>query len=314
MTTRSFRAATAALVAFVLIASACGDDTDVETGVSPTTTASSAAEPTSTDPETTDETSAFAGSYTISDATYGTETTVTVEGGLRTIVSNGLPNHETGEFPGAGNPNAISAQDYSYTLPTSPNVATVSSYNVPQAFGIATNGVVLDPFAAEWYQNDANSGWQLAALANGLGIDDNNAHVQPTGAYHYHATPTPLVTTTSAPVLLGWAGDGFPIYSAYGYADADDVSSGVVELNPSYQLKAGDRPDGPGGTYDGTYIEDYEYVAGSGDLDECNGRTGVTAEYPEGTYYYVATNAWPYLGRCFVGDIADSFVKGPGGR
>lgn len=62
-------------------------------------------------------------------------------------------------------------------------------------------------------------------------------------------------------------------------------------------------------------VEDYQYQAGSGDLDECNGRSGVTPEFPDGTYYYVASLEWPFLGRCFVGQIADSFLlSGPPGR
>ena len=36
-------------------------------------------------------------------------------------------------------------------------------------------------------------------------------------------------------------------------------------------------------------IDDWNYVGGMGDLDECNGRWGPTPEYPEGTYYYVST-------------------------
>ena len=39
----------------------------------------------------------------------------------------------------------------------------------------------------------------------------------------------------------------------------------------------------------GAYIEDHEYVEGSGHLDEFNGRFAVTPEYPEGTYAYYAT-------------------------
>ena len=33
----------------------------------------------------------------------------------------------------------------------------------------------------------------------------------------------------------------------------------------------------------GDYIEDYQYVAGSGDLDQYNGRFVVTPDYPQGT-------------------------------
>ena len=36
----------------------------------------------------------------------------------------------------------------------------------------------------------------------------------------------------------------------------------------------------------GCFEEDYEYVANSGDLDEHNGRTCVTPDYPNGTYAY----------------------------
>jgi hypothetical protein len=294
------------LTTALLLAACSGDDSgETTTTIAATTT---------TVPPSDGSASPFAGSYVVMNETYGTEVVVTVDGGVRTIEANGLPDHDTGEFPNSGNPNAISAQSHSYSFSTNPDVAAAPTfYNIPQPFGIAVNGVVLDPFAAEWFENDRNSGWQLAALANPLGFDDNNAHVQPTGAYHYHGAPTALLTTTELPELIGFAGDGFPIYGPYGYEDPA-AASAVRALASSYQLKSGTRPGGPGGEYDGIYVEDYEYVAGSGDLDECNGRTGVTPEYPGGTYYYVATLDWPFLGRCFVGDIADSFeLRGPPG-
>jgi hypothetical protein len=120
-----------------------------------------------------------------------------------------------------------------------------------------------------------------------------------------------LLTTTVQPELIGFAGDGFPIYGPYGYADATDPASEVVELRSSYQLKSGERSGGPGGTYDGKYVEDYEYVEDSGHLDECNARTGVTPEYPDGTYHYVASLTWPFFGRCFAGPIDESFALLP---
>ena len=111
--------------------------------------------------------------------------------------------------------------------------------------------------------------------------------------------------------LIGFAADGFPIYALYGYKDANDPSSEVVELRSSYRLRQGTRPSGPGGKYDGTYVQDYEYVAGLGDLDQANGRYGVTAEFPAGTYYYVITEDYPYIPRMFVGTPDASFRKGP---
>lgn len=55
-------------------------------------------------------------------------------------------------------------------------------------------------------------------------------------------------------------------------------------MRSSYRLKEGRRPrqDGPGGRFDGTYTPDFKYVAGTGDLDEANGRTGVTPEHSDG--------------------------------
>ena len=130
-----------------------------------------------------------------------------------------------------------------------------------------------------------------------LGIDENHAHVQPTGAYHYHGLPTGLISrlrTEKGPagkdmLLIGYAADGFPIYAESGYTKADDASSPMKKLKPGYRLKKGNRPkgdNGPGGKYDGTFTQDYEFTKGGGDLDECNGRTGVTPEFPDGTYYY----------------------------
>ena len=116
--------------------------------------------------------------------------------------------------------------------------------------------------------------------------------------------------------ILGWAFDGYPIYGPYGYAKLDG-NGDVVRLASSYQLKQGTRPSGPGGAYDGSYIEDYEYVAGSGSLDEHNGRFAITPEYPEGTYYYVVTidangdAAYPYtIGPTFYGVVVAANLTG----
>ena len=66
------------------------------------------------------------------------------------------------------------------------------------------------------------------------------------------------------------------------------------------------------GSYDGTYYEDYEYIPLQSELDECGGRYGITPEYPNGTYYYVLTDNWPYIPRCFKGKFPDnSFRIGP---
>ncbi|MBL0185636.1 MAG: YHYH protein [Candidatus Obscuribacter sp.] len=50
-----------------------------------------------------------------------------------------------------------------------------------------------------------------------------------------------------------------------------------------------------------------------GDLDQCNGRTGVTPEYPQGTYYYVITETYPFIPRCYHGTPDPSFERRPPG-
>jgi hypothetical protein len=105
------------------------------------------------------------------------------------------------------------------------------------------------------------------------------------------------------PTLMAWAADGFPIYARHGYLDPMDASSGTVVIETSYQLKDTPDADRPAvALFEmGTFTQDYEYVEGLGDLDECNGRTGVTPEFPEGIYHYYATDGFPFLQRCVKG-------------
>ena len=243
------------------------------------------------------------------------EVTITIEGDARLIRANGIPDHPTGAFPGRGNPNRISAQRHSFRVTTKPERAAQPTAVNMSLFGVAVNGVVFDAAAAEWWRDDRASGWQYEALGGGrnLGIDAQHAHVQPTGTYHYHGVPLALVERLTGGAekmtLVGWAADGFSIYGPWVPTDANDPNSKMKRATTSYRLKSGTRPDGPGGAHDGTYVRDWEFVAGSGDLDECNGRTGATPEYPNGTYYYVLTEEFPFIPRMWRGTPDSSFVR-----
>jgi hypothetical protein len=141
-----------------------------------------------------------------------------------------------------------------------------------------------------------------------FGTDSNNAHVQPGGVYHYHGVPEGLVTKLNkgtAMSLIGWAADGFPIYARYGYTTATDANSAIKVLSSSYRLKTLPDANRPATSMYpmGAFTQDYEYVAGLGDLDECNGRTGVTPEFPNGIYHYFATDTFPHLQRCVKGSL-----------
>ncbi|WP_407556821.1 YHYH protein [Winogradskyella sp. 4-2091] len=262
----------------------------------------------------------------------------TISGANRIISSNSIPEHMVGRFGmGAGslNPNAISEQNETYTITLNPSAAnsftgllstTGNGPNVgPQySFGVLLNGVELDPVAAEPFPHEGamsanvNWEWNLEALNVNLGLDCNSAHVQPTGKYHYHGSPIlfldALNVPTDAMTLIGYAADGFPIYYKYAYSNASDSNSSVISMASSYQLKSGSRGgDGitvPCGDYDGVYSNDYEYISGLGTLDEANGRTGITPEYPSGTYYYVLTDEFPSIPRYFRGTPSNDFKIG----
>lgn len=247
---------------------------------------------------------------------------ISLRDGRRLIESNGYPDHTPGQFPRRGNPNTLTEQKYSFRVPEHPVVAAQPTPSGHNWFGVALNGVPFEPNTAEYWHNDRSSGWNNEALSGNinLGLDEHNAHVQPNGAYHYHALPKGLVARLGGDgqrmLLVGYAADGFPIYTAYGYTDPKSSSSPLKKMKSSYRLKPGTRPSGPGGKYDGTYSEDYEYVKGSGDLDDCNGRFGITPEYPEGIYHYYITEQFPYLSRQYRGTPDSSFNKGgpgPGG-
>ena len=255
----------------------------------------------------------------------------------RILSGNGIPNHEVGTFPNSNNPNTISEQNVNATFTLCPTL--VSQTGEPAggpagAIAYAINSVKFDPATAGRCNDDGEcslaqgqGNWNIEALGHetfDFGDDMNHAHVQPTGEYHYHGMPELLIDflgDNQGMTLVGWASDGFPVYARYGYTDPNDSTSELISLQPSWRLK--ETPDegrpstltsligGPGqGSTNpnitipmGAFTQDFEYEEGLGDLDECNGRIGVTPEFPEGIYYYVVTDDFPYFTRCLKGDF-----------
>ncbi len=256
-----------------------------------------------------------------SQASYKNEVSIEVRDGFRYITANGIPDHVTGQFPNRGNPNSISPQRYAFRVPVKPEPDENGGTDTGQNFGIAVNGVTFDPTTAEFW--NGNRQWRYEAMTGfmgargGLGVDENLAHVQPTGAYHYHGLPMGLLKKLDwqhKMALVGWAADGYPVYGNYAYGSATDAKSPLKKLKSSYKLRSGERGDGPGGAMDGSFESDFEFVKGSGDLDPWNGRYGVTPEFPKGTYYYVLTDSYPFIPRKFRGKPDASFQRrGPGG-
>ena len=246
--------------------------------------------------------------------------------GFYTIKAMGIPNHATGIFPNENCPESILAQNSTFRMTSKPQAVSKPIALEGWLFGVCLNGVVLDPSGPFW-RGDAKTGWLFEVNSTTarqyLGLDQNNAHCQAGGEYHYHGLPVGLLNrilddrqargAQNGMILLGFAADGFPIYAPIGHSNAIDSTSSLKTLRSSYVLKSGARPStGPQGNHDGSFCMDYEYRAGSGDLDECNGRFGVTAEYPKGTYYYVLTYDYPFIPRFWKGKPDKSFAHGPG--
>ena len=167
--------------------------------------------------------------------------------------------------------------------------------------GVFVNGMpIYNQFEADSYQGQ------------------NLWHLDPIEAGRQGESPAGLIERLAASPgshspLIGYALDGYPIYGPWGFG----ADSQLHRMRSGYRLRhIAERtcwPDGTSltpGQYGppvnsqfplGTFVEDYEYVAGSGDLDQYNGRFAHTPEYPDGTYaYFLATGdaartAFPYL-------------------
>ena len=126
--------------------------------------------------------------------------------------------------------------------------------------------------------------------------------------------------------ILGFAFDGFPVYGPYGYSSANNTQSSITRMKSSYKLRniqnrttlsngtvlaASDYGPPVNSTYPlGSYVEDYEYSAGYGDLDSSNGRVCITPEYPNGIFAYFVTidsngtGEYPFIiGTYFYGNV-----------
>jgi hypothetical protein len=193
----------------------------------------------------------------------------------RVIEGNNLPvETPTGTFPISEddpafaidrNPNSIISQSIQFLLPMNPAAAVAPSCVSMGMIGIALNGVPIF--------NALDDGGR-DAVAHEV-QDLCSGHPQMEGQYHYHG-PSPCLPNQAAnETLIGYAIDGFGIYSLY---DAH-----------------------------GRELTD-------ADLDECHGRTSeVTWDGKRVTmYHYVLTREYPYTIGCFRG--TPIHVPNPAGR
>ncbi|MDN3675864.1 YHYH protein [Flavobacterium paronense] len=275
------------------------------------------------------------------------------------VTTNGIPAYITGPFLD-GNPSLATTRNNAiFKFPLSPtqNTGTATATSGGN-IGLFKNGVALFDYrdgVSYKFSTGANAGGPLGGAGDGIwnrdavvaervGFDCAKAHPA-MGNYHHHQNPSAfsldlqvistvcstypsdglyVINTTQHSPLLGFAYDGFPIYGAYGYANADGTG-GIVRMKSGYQLRnittrtvyadGTNVTDGPAVSTTfplGLYREDYEWIAHASDasyLDVHNGRFCVTPEYPSGIYCYFTTvdanhnSAYPYVvGPTFYGN------------
>ena len=209
----------------------------------------------------------------IAQASWFSNVKVSFSGDRVIIASDGLPNWMAEKYakPNAGvvvpsSPNDVSldlasnlvyAQKLNYTLTLNPTKAPSVTSTSLGAIGILANGaVIFNPYEGDG-KTVAVTGNVYLNDSSGVKwgfLDVCNGHPGMGGMYHYHAMPpcvTSVIDKTGGPShILGIAFDGFLIYGNR------DINGKLVS---------------------------------SSQLDQCNGITSPTPEYPAGVYHYVLT-------------------------
>lgn len=220
-------------------------------------------------------------------------------------------------------------RDLVFRIPRHPQPETGQHARVPSGInGVFVNGLpIYNQFETLSY-NGANL-WHYDPIAgNDNGTLTAAGHSRP--ELTHPAQPglleQLLADTGRHSPLIGFALDGYPVYGPWGFANSDG-SGGLRRMRSSYRprqiLRRQVLPDGTqlmpeqygpdvsAGDPLGRFAEDYQYLPGTGDLDECNGRFTTTPEFPNGTYAYFLTSdregrlEYPYLvGPRFFGKAA----------
>ncbi len=235
--------------------------------------------------------------------------TVSADDNFVTVQSAGLSMQSFGALESRPYDGAKGLRRFTYRIPRRPKPAVQPAPVPLEVIGTFINGVPLYNVAGALSYHDQNI-WHVDAVAKS-------------------STPVPgllrtiLERSQAHSPLIGFALDGYPIYGPYGWDDNRAVRS----FRSSYRLRnSGSRRRLPTGEEltpaqegppidaefpNGTFLEDYEYLKGHGDLDEHNGRFAKTPEFPKGTYaYFLAMRedgvmAYPYLiGPSYKGEFS----------
>lgn len=154
------------------------------------------------------------------------------------ITCTGIPSYAIGGW--GNNPNTATNQNFVFkiTRTPTPNLGTPTPTPLGHT-GIWSNGVSLFNAKDAMSYNNAGVWNQNAIVVEGPGFDSCLGHPAPNGEYHHHLNPRCLYndhdSTRHAP-LIGFAFDGYPIYGAYGYANANGTG-GIKSMKTSYRAR-----------------------------------------------------------------------------
>ena len=182
-------------------------------------------------------------------------------------------------------PNGLVAQQWSWAVPLNPAKAksVTSIKNMMGTLGFTVSGLPIygpteGPMPADSAYGDP--------VYNKL-VDVCGGHTGYMSDYHHHEITLAQQCNLSKQTILGYALDGFPIYTTLGCLDKKCSKTALMK---SGYTKTGDPKTNSWSAYT------YKKSKSSTVLDSCNGR-----KQPDGTYGYHATTDFPYIIGCFTG-------------
>ena len=187
---------------------------------------------------------------------------LTYSKGAAYLETNDIPNHPRDAYyaipsgppsnPFVVTPDPTQPQSWRFTIPTSPQYTSKVTAAPLGSIGVMTSGSVLfNPYEGDGTTVAMSNNVSVtnAAGITAWFIDQCAGHPAPgVGAYHYHGLPVCFASQTGPSKIIGFALDGFPIYGPM------DISGVRVPVSA---------------------------------LDQCDGITIPTLEFPNGIYHYV---------------------------
>jgi len=200
------------------------------------------------------------------------------------VVSNQIPDFPYIETT-PGNPREFELE---HSFPSTPLLSdTLTDVPAIGALGMAVNGIPI-------YGATEGTGGDVLSMQNFVECGGHNGP----GGYHYHTFSVvgsdyclfSEADVSAGPVLFGYAFDGYPIYSGNTlYTSSWFLSDATLFATDTFSA--------------------HTYSEGSGDLDQCNGRTD-----ENGNYAYYTTDGFPYTLGCYRGVVELEEPGGGGGR